>query len=442
MRESLWDEAVASLRGKEFFGGPVGATQDGAEVVLAVDKAQTSAIVLRFVAGLCCAIVTGLWLVAGSWGDSASYGLIVRLVGWVAVGVGAGLSVVFLAQLYWVCHAPRRIRLASHPPRITAVLGGQEFTVPVSEVKARLMRLPEITKGHPDFAGGRGAPKKPDWNAVCPFRLELYREAADGTESVLCLVNSTTREQILPALTSLRAIVPVADDTLHRVMLRDGEAFVDTAVLTNRPANFTARTLTERSESLVEIHAAQESRRKQAGWIAFWVAFLAVMAASKYDTKATELIADACLAGFWIVVNVLILKGIIGPKPMRIDLSRGVITMLHGCPHVSALSTGLPVERLAALQLCAKACVGPRGGVMAYELNALLRGEAGGRFTLLENRDRHRVEQEAARLAAMLNLPRIDNTNGHQVVDDPTHQLPPVRFATPQQPPLPMSAFS
>jgi len=437
--ETEWDELCATLKGNPFFGGFVGARSGGGHTVLTVDRSRTASFVLRVVAMLSSVTVLGFVLLMDTSVDGARWG-IGSILGLGMLVISLAMSAICLLQLGLILRMRRRIRL-SPEPRMTAVLDGREFAIPVADTRVRLLRYPGLAKGDPDFATKQPGPGRPGWGSIEPFRLELFRQAADGTETILCLSHSATREHLLPMVTSLRALgVPVADETLLRVSLREYDVLVDADTLTRRLPNGTTRELVQLTESLAEIRPSRDQRNKQVLHILGGAGLFVVWMLAHRDTSVLSLVAIAVLSGFWVVAGILGLMGVTGFGTIRIDLSRGVMTLWRGAPPpVTELTDGLPLDRLAAIQLC----VGQLGKVrptVVHELNVILRGEDGARITLLEDRGRHRVEHAAVRLGAILDLPLIDSANGHQVIDGPA-SLPPIRFAAPVNPPQPVGAF-
>jgi len=116
--------------------------------------------------------------------------------------------------------------------------------------------------------------------------------------------------------------------------------------------------------------------------------------------------------------GVLSVLGYAGPRRVIFDRMQGVVTILRGRVPLSELRAGLPLSRLAALQICfwiehVTRKSGKYGPVRhysyaMYELNAVLRGGNGERFVLMTDNDPFRLEHQAKQLSQMLQLPLID----------------------------------
>ena len=418
--KAQWDELITASGRKPFLAGAIHVRHDGAETVLSVHTGKALVTALIQLVIIAAFIVSGVLLRLYANPMATDVGT-VNVIGYVLMGIGLLSLLAWLRKMRTLLFSARQVRLSTKPPQVTVVRGWQAFVFPASGLTARLWHVMNSPK----------PPAGPAPNAAVvrvgfswPYRLELAcLDDAGNAERSLCIATAGGRGKLHPVYALFRPLVGVAaDDTLRRATLPDGgEAFVEDAALKTSGANFRSCKLVVHSESLATI-------RHTLGFRLFFALFLIVGLAVAIGVGRTS--GDSFESGWHqlIVVGfgcVFALPGLLGVlgvfggnRPKIIDLSRGVMEIPQGKVPVPELTTGMPLNRLAALQLCTYVVRSKNSSTTMYELNAILRGEDGLRIGLLDDSNRPRLEKQIQTLTTMLRLPLIDSTGGASPNDE------------------------
>jgi len=400
-----WDELLAVSGKKPFFNGAVRVRREGPDTVLSLHMPRAIGVAVVQIVVIAGLIAGGF---AARWYGHANpeAGTLPVVIGYVLMGVGTLSFLAWLRGVYGLFFSPRFVRLSPQPPQVTIARGWQPLVFPAAGLTARLRQ----TRGP---VGGLIAIPN-DISIAGLFRLELAANDADAgdAERALCLASAGTKDQLRPAYARLRALLGGAvDETLRRVTLPDGsDVLIDDQAVAKAQANFRVRKLVMRTETHAVI---RPTRFIQAFLLPFLAMGLLVVGIGLTQTGAFESVGHRLLViGFgclFALPGVLALLGVFNAKPIDIDLSRGVMEISRGSVPVPELTTGMPLSRLAALQLCTYVVRGKNTSTTMYELNAILRGEDGLRVSLLNDSNRRRLEQQAVTLMNMLRLPVIDS---------------------------------
>jgi hypothetical protein len=203
------------------------------------------------------------------------------------------------------------------------------------------------------------------------------------------------------------------------VVLRDGvEVFVNDRATGKGASEFRTCELAFHSDRLAEVRPAWTYKAVSFCSLLLGLFVMVVSLAHLFDARPDRVVFGCLAGGFFAVPGLLILLGIVGPKRVYFDLDQGVVAIPQGGAPIPELQAGLPLSRLAALQLCywIQHATRRRGKhsrehytYTMFELNAVLVGGNGERFVLMTDNDVARLERQAKQLSHMLGLPLIDS---------------------------------
>ncbi|MCL2701667.1 MAG: hypothetical protein FWE88_08240 [Phycisphaerae bacterium] len=225
--------------------------------------------------------------------------------------------------------------------------------------------------------------------------------------------------------------------TFRRVVLRDGaEVFVNERAAKRGNTGSDDCTLVIHSDAMAEVRPKPAFRVFATAFLIVGLILLA-MAITQRAEDPGKFVPMLILSVGLATGGLLGVLGVIGPKLVVIDRGRGYVVVPKGRVPLPELRAGLPLSRVGALQLCYWIHHVQRKNrhrnrhrvfnagfdskltniynyrdsetVTMFELNMVLRGGNGERFTLMTSRDPANLEYQAKQLAAMLNLPLIDS---------------------------------
>ena len=208
--------------------------------------------------------------------------------------------------------------------------------------------------------------------------------------------------------------------TFRRVVLRDGvEVFVNDRATGRGAAEYRTCELVVHSDRQAIIRPTLSVRALYIGCLVVGLVMLMVVLMLMQTSPRIDKVAYLCVLGGPLgIFGLLGVLGVIGPKRVILDGVAGVVAIPRGCAIVPELKEGLPLSRLAALQLCwwtqhATRRIGKytkeEYTYTMYELNAILAGGNGERFVLMTDNEPARLNLQAKQLSMMFGLPIIDS---------------------------------
>jgi hypothetical protein len=308
----------------------------------------------------------------------------------------------------------RQVRLPTGLRRIVFRMGrdGREITIPCSDLAVRLEREGAAAEYRRGFTVGirRGLGGR--------YRLEAAHKSCPGMP--VLLARGQNRDDLVAAFKLLGKFLGTAvDDSMTRIESPDGQdVIVSPEAIGGTRADFFGCELVVRSAKRFEMcpdsTPKRLSRVLRIYFLAVGLIFVGLTAWT--ITKVGFMGCTMLIGGVPFVVMGWVFGKLAGRplllKPARVefDLARGVVVKSRDEPAVPELATGLPLDRLAALQICSYVVDVDRGpSCTAYELNAVLRGPGGKRFRILADSKYERLLDQAEQLRDVLKLQLIDN---------------------------------
>jgi hypothetical protein len=403
-----WNELADRFGNKTFVPAPIKVGDELGDTVLSVSKGKAAlgGVFLALfgsvfvVVGMC--IVLGLVHARGGGAGINIVGVIFALAGLVVVIVGGSIAVGALISV-------RQVRLPMQRQQIVFRMdaSGREITVPCSDMEVRLEREGQPTAS-PD---PRNVLKGLKQGMTGRYRLEVVHKSS--LDRPVLLGRALKRDDLATAFDVLgRFLGTAVDDSVTQVALPDGQSVPIVAdAIGGSSGNFRSCKLVVDSPQLIEI-------RPTFGWLLFCGVFLVIGLGAMAGTPF--MIAKSGSAGMimslvgipFALIGWLGLSGRMGPSRIQFDIARGVMIKTRGKLAVPELATGMPLDRLAALQICSYMVSGGQNSssYTAYELNVVLRDPAGKRFRIMGDCLYGRLLGQAEQLKELLKLQLVDNT--------------------------------
>ncbi len=392
-----WERLAEKFSKKGFLPSPMRVREDMGDTVLSASKAPAT------VAGLVTGVVGagfaggGVYMVMWDW-MTAFVGIPFMLIG-SAVSVGG-----FYMVMTTLANS-RQLLLAMNGGSITFRRGKSqdELSMPTSDLQVRLSG--DLMKGK-DFTRA-AVMKVSTWRGLDKYRLELIRISDPGRP--ILLAKSQNRKDLEKAYNLLAAVVKEATDgSLLPVMLADGRVIsICTDAIGEGGANFRTCQLVMNGQGVAEVRPTAGARLFFGAFLGFGVLGLAMF--PSVMGEGFSAVIPLLVGGVFLLVGLLGVTGRFTPS-VRFDLTTGIVTKKGRKPPVPDLATGLPLDRVAALQMCSYIQEGGSDSpsYTVFELNAVL-ADGGQRFTIMSDCNRDRLVAQAQKLSDFLALELIDS---------------------------------
>lgn len=399
---SDWSALARRFARKPFLSAPIQLQQDAGDTVLSLSKAKA-------LPGCFILMLAGIALICvGQFVIEPNPGSFHSAATWIGTALDGAVCLAGLIALGWVLTFTRQIVLMSQTRRVSLRTGRgvEELSFPSGELQVRLVRAtPRTNTIGSAFRNAANAYR----NTANAYRLELLLTARP--DEPIFLAKARRHEGLQSAYRAIARHVGAATDlALQQVQLPDGTTVgfcIDP--VGNSGANFRICKLVVRSAEFAEVVPT-------IGVKVFWTVFLlfgigGIVAGLTIWNFGGFI--PLIVGGVFLTFGTLGVAGVMGPRRVSFDLAAGVVTIRGGKMAVPELATGLPIDRLAALQVCYYMTGGNGEDSSPYpvfELNAALTQPQDTRFTIMNDCDRGRLFKQAGQLRDLLGLPLFDHT--------------------------------